>query len=215
MKRHTVDRCNRQKPCWTWASPQIAQPCPCVEIPKQMNCFSFWTCTWHQGMGVPSTSADSQAQVWFYLPTSTLVPCQKPTLWRILLNHTLTKSSFVSLLAPFKQRHGMKPFLRRSFPIINNSELCQGDKQLSQYPAPSWPILACTGKSLTTHEVAKQCWINAKTKSAAEGLPSIVSINCMSLKQPGAVFMRALAGFQACDTKPQAQPITYPGLIPT
>lgn len=67
------------------------------------------------------------------------------------------------------------------------------------------------GKSLTVHEVARQCW--AASLSRERERPTVVSINCMTLKQPNAIFGRALAGFGGCGRGASCvgSGIVYPG----
>ena len=65
------------------------------------------------------------------------------------------------------------------------------------------------GKSLIVHEVARQAWRAVKRQGTAA--PQVVSINCMSLKQPSAVFMRALAGFQIIKSEQADEPVTFAG----
>lgn len=65
------------------------------------------------------------------------------------------------------------------------------------------------GKSLTVHEVARQTWRAVKRQGTA--VPQVVSINCMSLKQPSAVFVRALAGFQISESEQADEPVTFAG----
>lgn len=59
------------------------------------------------------------------------------------------------------------------------------------------------------HEVAKKLWQTKKDIGKPEEVPHILSINCMSLKQPTAVYGRALMGLQ---TKTTGQAILYAGM---
>ncbi len=65
------------------------------------------------------------------------------------------------------------------------------------------------GKSLTVHQVARQAWQWAKSQGVTP--PQIVSINCMSLKQPSNIFMRALSGFHTSEAEQPDEPLTFAG----
>ena len=63
---------------------------------------------------------------------------------------------------------------------------------------------------MTVHEVARQCWAAAATTCQGLASPTFVSINCMSLQQPSAIFRRALEAFQQGQASAR-DPIIYSG----
>ena len=54
--------------------------------------------------------------------------------------------------------------------------------------------LYCAGKSLVVHELVKQSCGIAASSSKCSLAPAVVSINCMTLPTPQAIFGRILAG---------------------
>ena len=50
------------------------------------------------------------------------------------------------------------------------------------------------GKSLVVHELVRQCHSIAAGSSKCSLPPAVVSINCMSLPTPQAIFQRILTG---------------------
>ena len=78
----------------------------------------------------------------------------------------------------------------------------------------SSPFIAAAGKSLSVHEVARRF----TRTGAAAGQPVVISLNCMSLRQPRTVYKRILDGLiQSRNTgahKNDSDPILYPGAYP-
>ncbi len=55
-------------------------------------------------------------------------------------------------------------------------------------------VLCGAGKSLVVHELVRQCHAIAAGSSKCSLPPAVVSINCMSLPTPQAIFQRILTG---------------------
>ena len=53
---------------------------------------------------------------------------------------------------------------------------------------------SAAGKSLVVHELVRQCQAMTNDSSECSLAPAVVSINCMSLPTPQAIFGRILAG---------------------
>jgi hypothetical protein len=60
-------------------------------------------------------------------------------------------------------------------------------------------VLLAAGKTLTVHAVARRCREGAQ---GCEAAPALISINCMALQSPTAVFARLLEGIQAAAQLP-------------
>ena len=54
--------------------------------------------------------------------------------------------------------------------------------------------IAAAGKSLVVHELVRQCQAMTVDGPKCSLAPAVVSINCMSLPTPQAIFGRILAG---------------------
>lgn len=65
------------------------------------------------------------------------------------------------------------------------------------------------------HEVVRQCWAAATVPTSGQPGMTAVSVNCMALTQPAAVFGRALEGLRGGVTAGRGDPITYPGALPS